>query len=86
MNFIHSFLKYFKIISSFFLKLFGEKTLLKSVKRLPLCIKRINPIQKYTCITESYACILKIFVTVIDFPINFLFSFGMCSTSILSNK
>ena len=56
-------MKYFNIISSFFLKLFGEKKLVKSVKVLPLSIKSINPIQKYTLITESYACILKVFVT-----------------------
>ena len=48
-------------MSSFFLKLFGEKRLVKSVKLLPLSIKSINPIQKYPHITESYACSLKIF-------------------------
>ena len=51
-------------MSSFFLKLFGEKKLVKSVKILPLSIKSINPIQKCTLITESYACILKVFVTI----------------------
>ena len=51
---------------SFFLKLFGEKRLVKSVQLLPLNIKSINLIQKYSRITESHACILKIFVTVVN--------------------
>ena len=51
-------IKEFKIISVF-LKLLGEKTLVKSVKVLTARIKSINPIQKYPNITESYACILK---------------------------
>ena len=54
-------------MSSFFLKLFGEKILVKSVKLLPLSIKSINPIQKYPHIIESYACILKISVTIVDY-------------------
>ena len=65
-------------------KLFGEKRLVKSVKVLPLRIKSINPIQKYPHITESYACILKIFATTIDLSINILISFGICSTPKLS--
>ena len=63
---------------------FGEKKLKKSVKLLPLRIKSINPIQKYPLIIESYACILKIFVKNVDWSINFLISFGMCSTPKLS--
>ena len=54
--------------------------LVKSVKLLPLNIKLINPIQKYPHITESYACILKIFVIIFLLPINFMISFGICST------
>ena len=57
--------------SSFFLKLFGEKILAKSVKLSPSSIKSINPIQKYPHITESYACILTIFVCMFLLPINF---------------
>ena len=45
-------------------KLFGEKRLVKSVKLLPLSVKSINPVQKYPHLTESYACIFKIFVTI----------------------
>ena len=68
------------MISSFFLKLFGEKRLVKSVKLLPLNIKLINTIQKYSHITELYACILKIFASMFLLPISFLISFGICST------
>ena len=57
----------------------------KSVKLLPLSIKSVNPIKKYLYITESYACILEIFVKIVDLLIkdiliNFQISFGMCST------
>ena len=38
--------KYFKIISSFFLNLFGEKRFVNSVKVFPASIKSINPMQK----------------------------------------
>ena len=55
-----------KIIQSFLLKEIGEKR-----------IKSINPIQKYPHITESYACIIKIFVTTTDLSINILIFFGM---------
>ena len=85
-NCIQPFLKQFKIISSFFWKLLGEKRIIKSVKLLPLSIKSINPIQKYSHITELYACILKIFVTIADLSINFLISFGICSTPKLSKQ
>ena len=60
-------IKYFKIVSSFFLKLFGEKRYVNSVKVFPVSIKSINPIQKYRHIIESYACILKIFVVMFFF-------------------
>ena len=46
-------MKYFKIM--FFLKLFGAKRLVKSVKVLPTSIKPINSVQKYPHIIESYA-------------------------------
>ena len=46
-----SYRKYFKVISSFFLKLFGETRIVKAVKGLPESIKSINPIQKYPPIT-----------------------------------
>ena len=72
-------------MSSLFLNLFGEKRLVKSIKLLPLNIKSINLIQKYPHITESYACILKIFVSMFLLLIHFLISFGMCSTPKLSN-
>ena len=67
-----------------FLKMSGEKRLLNSVKLLPLSIKLINPLHRYSHITESYACILKIFAIIADPAINFLISFEMCSTSKLS--
>ena len=44
----------------------------------------MNPIQKYLHITESYACILKIFAIMFLLLKNFLISFGMCSTPKLS--
>ena len=56
------------------MKLFGEKRLVKSVKFLPTNIKSINTIQKYPHITESYDCILKMFVIMFLLPINFLIS------------
>ena len=45
-----------------FLKLFGEKIFVNSVKVFPASIKSINPIQKYPHIIKSNAYILKIFV------------------------
>ena len=47
---------------------------------LSLNIKLINPIQKYPHNIESYTCILKIFAITFLLPINFLISFGICST------
>ena len=63
-----------------FLKLFGEKRLVKSVKLLCLSIKSINPLQKYLHITQLYAYIIKIFVVMFLLSINVLISFGICST------
>ena len=84
-NCVQSFLNInHKTISSFLLKLFGEKILVKSVKVLSLSIKSINPIEKHPHVIESYACILKIFVTTKDLSINILIYFGMCSTPKLS--
>ena len=74
-------IKYFKIISSFFLKLFGEKRFVNSVKVFPASIKSVNTIQKYPYNIESYASILKIYV-VIDKErlINVFISFRTCYT------
>ena len=44
--------------------------MIKLVKVFPANTKSINRIQKYPDITESYACILKVFVTTIDSSIN----------------
>ena len=68
----------------FLSKLFCEKRLVKTVKVLSLSRKSINPIQKYPHITQSYACILKIFAKIIDFSVNILISSGICSTQKLS--
>ena len=73
-------IKQFKIISSFFIKLFGEKKSVYSVKIFPASIKSIKPIQKYPHIIESYACILKIFVVMFLLLINALIYLGVCST------
>ena len=54
-----------------FLKSFGEKGLVKSVKLLSLSIKSINTIQKYPHITELYTDVLKIFVCKLLLPISF---------------
>ena len=81
------FIKYFRIISSFLLELFGEKRYVNLVKSFSASIKSINLIQKYLHIIESCACILKIFV-VIDKEqlINAVISFGICSTPKESKK
>ena len=47
---------------------------------MPLDIKPINSVQKHPHINESYAYILKIFVTRADLSIDFLISLGMSST------
>ena len=67
-------------MSSFLLKLFGEKRFVNSVKFFPASIKLINPIQKYPHIMESYAYILKIFVFMFLLPKNVLIFFGICYT------
>ena len=67
-------------MSPFFLKLFGEKRFVNSVKVFPANIKSIKPIQKYPHIIESYACILKIFVLMFLLLMNALISLGICST------
>ena len=58
-----------------------KKRFVNPVKVFPASIKSINPIQKYSHIIESYACILKIFV-VMDKErlINVLIYFEICST------
>ena len=47
-----------------------ENKLVYSKKLLPFNIKSINSVQKYLHITESYACILKIFSGIFLSPIN----------------
>ena len=54
------------------------------VKVFPVSIKSIHSIQKFPNITESYVCILKIFVTTIELSINFLIYFGIYFTRKLS--
>ena len=66
---------FLKLYYHFFLKLFGEKILVKSVKLLALNIKLIYPIQKYPHITESYACFLKIFAIMFLLLIKFLLEY-----------
>ena len=78
------FIKYFKIISSFFFKSDGESKFVKSVNFLPDNIKSTNPMEKYPHITESFACIRKMLDITFLFPINFLISLGICSTPKLS--
>ena len=60
--------------------MFNEKRFVNSVKVFPASIKSKNPMQKYSHVVESYACILKIFVFMFLLPINVLISFGICST------
>ena len=71
---------------SLFSKLFGEKRFVYSVKVFPLNIKLISPVQKYPDITESYVCILKIFVLMFLFLTNSLISLGICSNQNYQNK
>ena len=79
-------IRYFKILLSFLLKLFGEKIFVNSVKIFSASIKSINPIEKYPHVTESCACILKVFVIIFLFLINAIISFGICSIPKPSNK
>ena len=67
-------------MSSFFLKLFGEKRFVYSVEVFPLNIKLVNPMQKHPHNTESYACTLKMFAVMFLFLANSLISVGICST------
>ena len=68
-------------MSSFFLKFFGEKRFVNSVKVFLASMKSIKPIQKYPHIIESYPRILKIFVVIDkEQSINALIYFGTCST------
>ena len=72
-----------KIVQNYiiiFLKLFGEKRLVRSVKVFPASIKSINPIQKCLHIIESYSCILKIFAFMFLLSTNVLISSGIFST------
>ena len=64
---------------SFFLKLFGEKRFVSLVTIFPASISSINPIQKYLHISESYACILKIYFLMFSVLINTLISSWICS-------
>ena len=48
---------------------------------MSLGIKSINPMQKFSHITESFACILKIFACITNNCFNY---FGMCTTPKLS--
>ena len=67
-----------------FVKLFRKTRFVNSVKVFPASIMSISPIQKYPHIIESYACILKIFVSMFLLPIIVLISFGIYSTLKLS--
>ena len=72
-------------MSSFVLKLFGEKRFVKSANVFPASIKLTKPIQKYLHIIESYACTLKIFVLMSLLLINVFISLGIYSTPKESN-
>ena len=71
-------------IISFFLKLFGKKRFVYSVKVFFASVKLIKPMPKYPHITESFACILKMFVLMFLLLINVLISSGICSIPKLS--
>ena len=83
-NLFRFYWEYFNIILAFFLYSLGQNKFVYSNKRLPFNMKPINPIQKYPHIIESYACTLQIFVVIFFFPMNFVTSFGICSTPKLS--
>ena len=72
------------MLLSLFLYWLGENTFVYLNKPLPFNIKSINQIQKYPHIIELLASILKIYVIIFLFPINFLISFGICLTPKLS--
>ena len=67
-------------MSSFFLKLFGAKRFVNSVKVFPASLKSVKPIEKYLHIIESNACILKVFLVMFLSLINALISIGIRST------
>ena len=46
----------------------------------------MNPMQKYSNITELFACTRKMLAIMFLFPTNSLISSGTCSTPKLSNK
>ena len=70
------------------MKSFGKKIIVKFVRLLLLSSKSINPIQKCPHVTESYACILKTFVSIVNLSVdllkNVLISFETCSIVKLS--
>ena len=66
------------MISTFFEKLLGEKRLVEFFNVFPASIKSINLIEKYLHITESFDFILKTFVFMFFWPINFLISVEIC--------
>ena len=72
-------------MTSFVLKLFGEKRFVKSANVFPASIKLTKPTQKYLHIIESYACTLKIFVLMSLLLINVFISLGIYSTPKESN-
>ena len=74
------------MILLFFLYSFEKNKFVKSRKLLPFNIKSINFLQKYPHIIESYVSILQIFVMIFLFPMNFLISFGICSSPKLSKN
>ena len=63
-----------------FLKLFGEKRFVYSVRVFLASIISIKPIQKYPHIIELCAYILKMFVAMFLLPVNALIYLGICCT------
>ena len=80
---IFSYRKYIGIILSFFSYLLGEN---KLVLELSFRIKSIKSMQKYQHITELFAFIQYIFALIFLLSLNFLISFGICSTLKLSQQ
>ena len=74
-----------ELLCQFFLIFCGKKNFVKSIRLLPLDIKSINPMRKYSKIIKSQeAWIVKIFVMILLFQITFFISDGMCSTQLSS--
>ena len=71
-------------MSSFFLKLFGEKWFVYCVNVFPASIKLIKPMQKYSHVIGLYACVLKMFILMFLLLINVLIPLGIRSTPKLS--